>query len=121
MIYTPKADWGVYVPSDGRRQRPGGHQETFQAGDTVVLPEALPISQVWDGANWLVTLYSVLDNSPIYGMIGAKHHSGPGSMDNIGNTPVKRTTRPMASSLHGSVRTPRKLHWLPPLAHRVFL
>jgi hypothetical protein len=31
---------------------------------------------VWDGTNWLVTLYSVLDNSPIYGMVGANITQG---------------------------------------------
>ena len=76
MIYTPKADWGVYVPTTAAGSGLAGIKETFQAGDTVVLPEALPISQVWDGANWLVTLYSVLDNSPIYGMIDANTIQG---------------------------------------------
>ena len=76
MIYTPKADWGVYVPTTAATSTLAGIKETFQAGDTVVLPEALPISQVWDGTNWLVTLYSVLDNSPIYGMVGANITQG---------------------------------------------
>ena len=76
MIYTPKADWGVYVPTTAATSTLAGIKETFQADDTVVLPEALPISQVWDGTNWLVTLYSVLDNSPIYGMVGANITQG---------------------------------------------
>jgi len=86
MIYTPKADWGVYVPTNGRRHRLGGIKETFQAGRHGCPSEALPISQVWDGANWLVTLYFRAGQQPDLRDDRCQHHSGPGSMDNIGNT-----------------------------------
>jgi hypothetical protein len=71
MIYTPEADWGLYIPNAPASGLLAGLRTTTLTNDTIVLPEAVPISQVWDGKQWLVTLYQAVNNNPIYGMVGA--------------------------------------------------
>ena len=79
LIYRPKADYGFYIPPTAPSGGGSGLTTTILSNDTIVLPEPLPISQIWAEAEnlWLVTLYEVLNNNPLFGKVGA----GPGQIE----------------------------------------
>ena len=75
MIYTPEIKGGqFYIPtSSGIIDNPptGGLQTTTIVNDTLVLPELVPYNEMYDGTNWNIILYTIYNNNPILGMVGA--------------------------------------------------
>lgn len=76
IVFTPSPDWGFYIPPIAAAGGLAGLRQTTIANDTIVLPQPVPISQVWDGHNWLIDLYTCANNDPIYGMVGADASKG---------------------------------------------
>jgi hypothetical protein len=73
LIFIPKGGFGVWIPtSTGNAATPlGGLATTNITHDTLVLPAGVPLSQIWNAQEgWLVTAYTVLDDDPLFGMIG---------------------------------------------------
>jgi hypothetical protein len=82
LIYTPTTGFGVWVPTIAA-QTPitavslAGIATTTIAGDTLVLPATVPISQVRNSLEgWLVTTYLVYNNNPLFGKTGADPNQG---------------------------------------------
>lgn len=73
LIFIPAPGYGLYVPTTAAvLPTLGGLATTNIADDTIVLPIDVPISEIWTSTGgWQVTTYYVLDNDPLYGMIGA--------------------------------------------------
>lgn len=72
LIFIPKSGFGVYVPTIAATGGLGGVATTHILHDTLVLPADIPLSQLWNvQEGWLVTTYSVIDNDPLFGMVGA--------------------------------------------------
>lgn len=74
LIFIPKGGFGIWLPTTaGNPSTPlGGVATTNIANDTLVLPAGVPLSQIWNAQEgWLVTTYKVLNNDPLFGMVGA--------------------------------------------------
>ncbi len=75
FVFRPSPSYGLYIPTTaGTPGSVAGLATTSIADDTIVLPEPIPISQLYsagDAAPWLVTLYTVANNNPVLGMVGA--------------------------------------------------
>lgn len=71
LIYTPTPGFGVWLPNAAATGNDGGKATTTVTDDTLVLSEAVPISQIRnDKEGWLVTLYQVFDDNPLFGLTG---------------------------------------------------
>jgi len=77
LIFTPLPNYGLYIPTAAATGSLAGLKTTTLANDTIVLPQAVPISQLWNATDgWLVSVYQVLNNNPVYGMVGADVNAG---------------------------------------------
>jgi hypothetical protein len=77
LIFTPDPNYGLFVPNIPAAGALGGLATTTVTNDTVVLPEAVPISQIWNATDgWFVDLYTVVNNNPVYGKVGADVGAG---------------------------------------------
>jgi len=77
LIFTPLPNYGLYIPTAAATGSLAGLKTTTLANDTIVLPQAVPISQMWNATDgWLVSVYQVLNNNPVYGMVGADVNAG---------------------------------------------
>jgi len=78
MIFRPTKDYGFSIPPTAASGGLAGLATTNMTNDTIVLPEPVPISQIrpMTETGWLVTVYAVYNNSPLFGMVGA----GPGEV-----------------------------------------
>lgn len=71
MIFVPSGGFGVWIPTTAASGSLGGVATTNIANDSLVLPEAVPLGQIWDPQeSWLVTTYTVLNDDPLFGMVG---------------------------------------------------
>ena len=109
MIFVPSANWGFYIPPTAAIGSLAGLATTTIANDTLVLPEPIPISQVFDGTSWLATLYQVMDNDPNFGKIGAVPANGeiPWATTGTPGTPGYKTNgsrQAWGSSVSGPYR-----------------
>jgi hypothetical protein len=60
FVYTPPAVYGQYLAP------------TSVSGSQITLPVPVPIQQLWNADDgWLVRLYAVLNNDPLFGKVGA--------------------------------------------------
>lgn len=82
LVFIPAPEHGLYMPttqaigSNGAWVL-GGVATTNIANDTLILPEDLDLSQIWNNQEgWLVTTYTIADNDPLFGMIGADPSQG---------------------------------------------
>ena len=74
FIFRPSPNYGLYIPTTAASGSLAGLATTTLTDDTIVLPEPIPISQLYsagDASPWLVTLYTVANDNPILGMVGA--------------------------------------------------
>jgi len=73
LVYRPEKDYGFYIPPVTASGGLAGLATTIVTNDTVVLPEPVAISQVRPIAEgtWQVTLYTIYNNNPVFGMVGA--------------------------------------------------
>lgn len=72
LIFVPAGGFGVWIPTSAASGGLGGIATTSIANDTLVLPADVPLSQIWNvQESWLVTTYKVLNNDPLFGMVGA--------------------------------------------------
>lgn len=72
MIFIPKPGFGTWLPTIPASGGLGGVATTNIANDTLVLPADVPLGQIWNPQEgWLVTTYTIIDNDPLFGMIGA--------------------------------------------------
>ena len=76
MVFTPSPDWGMYIPPIAASSGLAGLRLTTIANDTIVLPEGIPISQVFDGTDWLSTVYLDFNNNALFGKVGADTAAG---------------------------------------------
>ncbi len=71
MIFVPSSGFGVWIPTIPSVGSVGGLATTSIANDTLVLPTGTPLGQIWNPQEgWLVTTYKVLNNDPLFGMVG---------------------------------------------------
>lgn len=71
LIFVPKNGFGIYIPTIAAAGGLGGVATTHITGDTLVLPVDVALSQIWNvQEGWLVTTYSVINNDPLFGMVG---------------------------------------------------
>jgi hypothetical protein len=76
LVFTPKAGFGVWIPNQAAgspilTNSLSGKKTTTLSNDTIVLPTPVPISQVHNTEDgWLVTLYSVYNTNPLFGLLG---------------------------------------------------
>lgn len=72
LIFIAEPGYGLYVPTTPASIPLAGLATTHIANDTIVLPVNVPISEIWTvSQGWQVTTYYVLNNDPLYGMVGA--------------------------------------------------
>lgn len=77
FIFIPAPGFGVWIPTIAAAgsvttNSLGGFATTHITRDTLVLPVATPISEIWNSQDgWLVKTYTVIDNDPLLGMVGA--------------------------------------------------
>lgn len=72
LIFIPKPGFGVWIPTTAASGGLAGLATTNITGDTLVLPVGVPIGQIWNPQEgWLVTTYTIFNNDPLLGMIGA--------------------------------------------------
>lgn len=77
FIYTPAQKFGTWLPTTNAagsitNTSLGGLKTTNITHDTLVLPTVVPINQLWNSQDgWLVKTYTVIDNDPLLGMVGA--------------------------------------------------
>lgn len=78
LIFIPKNGFGIYIPTTAAVGSNGdwllaGLATTNTAGDTLILPvPGVPLSQLWNPQEgWLVTTYTIVNNDPLFGMVGA--------------------------------------------------
>jgi len=80
LIYTPATNPGIWIPNIAAPTpisvgSLGGTFTITNTNDTLVLPEVVQVGQVWNSLNapnyWTITTYTVLDNQPQLGMVGA--------------------------------------------------
>lgn len=77
LIFVPASGFGIWIPTSAAGGGLGGVATTNIANDTLVLPAPVPLSQIWNPQeSWLVTTYSVLNNDPLFGMVGASTSLG---------------------------------------------
>ena len=77
LIFTPSPNYGLYIPVAAASGSLAGLATTTLSDDTVVLPEPVPISQLWNATDgWLASLYLVFNNNPVYGKVGANTAAG---------------------------------------------
>lgn len=77
LIFTPDPNYGVFIPNIPAAGGLAGRATTILTDDTVVLPAPVPISQIWNSTDgWFVDLYTVLNNDPVYGKVGADVGAG---------------------------------------------
>jgi hypothetical protein len=77
LVFTPSPNFGLYIPTIAASGGLAGLATTTATNDTIVLPEAIPISQLWNATDgWLASLYQVFNNSPVYGKVGADTAAG---------------------------------------------
>jgi hypothetical protein len=79
MIYRPASNYGYWIPTTSPSGGLAGITTTNVANDTLVLPAPLAISQLYDSLEvqpFLITTYSVLNNNPIFGKVGADTLAG---------------------------------------------
>jgi hypothetical protein len=82
LVYTPQSGYGVWVPNQaaGSPVNAGslsGKKTTSVSNDTLVLPTPVPISQVHSvDEGWLVTLYSIMNTNPLFGLAGGDPTQG---------------------------------------------
>lgn len=77
LIFTASPNYGFYIPTIPAASGLAGYATTTIADDTVVLPQPVPISQIWDSSDgFLVTLYLVVNTNPLYGKVGADTGAG---------------------------------------------
>jgi len=79
LIFRPQKEYGFSIPPIAAAGGLAGLATTTLVDDTIVLPEPVAISQIWasaDASPWLVTLYTVYNNDPLFGKVGA----GPGEI-----------------------------------------
>lgn len=75
-VYIPSPSFGFWVPTTFRSgsitgSTLGGVATTSISHDTLVLPQTLAIGQLFNPQEgWLVTLYSIESNNPLFGIIG---------------------------------------------------
>lgn len=70
LVFIPRSGFGVYLPTIAAAGNNGGLATTTFANDTLVLPEGVPISQIWsEDEGWLVTAYTVYKTNPLFGTI----------------------------------------------------
>lgn len=71
LIFIPAGGFGTYIPTIPAVGMLGGVATTSITHDTLVLPAGIPLSQLWNPQEgWLVTTYAVMDNDPLFGMVG---------------------------------------------------
>lgn len=72
LIFIPQSGFGIFIPTIPATGGLGGVATTTLTDDTLVLPEDIALSQLWNvQEGWLVTTYSVVNNDPLFGMVGA--------------------------------------------------
>jgi hypothetical protein len=73
FIFSPTNNYGYYMPITAGTLSPelGGLATTTNTDDTIILPAPVSISQIYDtNDGWLANLYYIVNNNPIFGMIG---------------------------------------------------
>ena len=79
LIFRPAEEYGFYIPAAAASGSLAGLKTTSIANDTIVLPQPVPVSQLYDSTEtqpWMVTLYSVANNNPMLGMVGGITNKG---------------------------------------------
>ena len=79
LIFRPSKNYGLYIPTTAASGSAAGVSTTSVANDTIVLPQPVPISQLYSDGDtdpWLVTLYEVANNNPVLGMVGGDPSKG---------------------------------------------
>lgn len=72
LVYLPEPDFGYYIPTSSP-----WITTTTVARDTVQLPVPIPISQLRGSTEgWLVYIYQVLSNNPLFGLVGGSPAAG---------------------------------------------
>lgn len=71
LVYTPEPDFGYYIPNVTPWLTTGS-----VARDTIQLPTPIPISQIHDAGGWLVNIYRVESNDPLFGLDGGDPANG---------------------------------------------
>jgi hypothetical protein len=75
LIFRPSTSfYGYWIPTTEASGSLAGLSTTTLTNDTIVLPEAIPINQLYTAGAlqpWQVSLYEVLNNSRQLGMVGA--------------------------------------------------
>lgn len=85
LIFIPKGGFGVWIPTIPASGGLGGLATTSITDDTLVLPADIPLGQIWNPQEgWLVTTYTVIDNDPLFGMIGGDPALGEVPWQTIG-------------------------------------
>lgn len=79
LIFRPSKNYGFWIPAATASGSLAGLATTVMPNDTIVLPQAIPISQLYsagDSKPWLVSAYTVANNNPLLGMVGANTSLG---------------------------------------------
>ncbi len=79
LIFRPSKNYGFYIPTTAPVGSLAGLATTVMTYDTIVLPQAMPVSQLYsagDANPWLVTAYVVANTNPLLGMVGANPSQG---------------------------------------------
>lgn len=98
MIFIPAGGYGVYIPTSNAAGTNGawalgGVTTTHTSDDTLILPQDIALSQIWDvREGWLVTTYTIANNDPLFGMVGANPA--------LGQIPFITTGTPGAPNYH---------------------
>lgn len=91
LIFIPAGGFGTWIPTILAAGGLGGVATTNITDDTLVLPADVPLGQIWNAQEgWLVTTYTVTDNDPLLGMVGAD--------PSLGQVPWHTTGTPGASN-----------------------
>jgi hypothetical protein len=71
LIFIPSGGFGVWVPTIPATGGLGGLATTNITNDTLVLPTAIQLGQIWNPQEgWLITTYTIANNDPLFGMVG---------------------------------------------------
>lgn len=71
LIFIPKGGFGVWIPIAAASGSLAGVTTTNIANDSLVLPDGVPIGQIWNvQEGWLVTTYNVKNDDPLFGKVG---------------------------------------------------
>lgn len=102
LIFIPKGGFGTWIPTAAASGSLAGVATTSIANDTLVLPDPIPLGQIWNvQESWKVTTYKVLNDDPLFGKVGGDpsfgeivfHTSGTPGTDTYKTNGVRQAWR----------------------------